>query len=486
MSNDKDNLLEQYKQHASDNEIEILRSHQCGCFFCCHTFDARKVSNWASEQNGGASALCPECGMPAVIGDASGVPLNEELLKQMNAAFYGGGVTDSNSALSYADLYMNFKIAHNAQSEQRFERCISLLASEGNAHANFLMGQMYSGKAEFHKPDIEIAKAFFSDKSLRNNSSALCRLGFLLVSTGATHKEKMSGYECLAKASAFGCLGAIALMADCYVLGDPVKKDADFAYSVIRDAFIDLYPDYVSSKLEWTYFPELPLRLATYYYDGVACQKDHVMALRYFLLAKLATNFRNGMINQYFDATCVDCSEIIDSSIKKIAEELGAKGDGQPVLDADTFYDTYGDTDMIEDSDKTLELIKYNPTDMTLSFSITTKSPGLIFDVGNLCCVQSGEKMQWNFEEVVSFKFLSPGNPVFNLIKLQPDGDGWDFVRKDQNGNSINVASIRFAPMDSFKNILSSEKKKATGKKKTPSVKKKAPKGKAEKKEKKE
>lgn len=123
---------------------------------------------------------------------------------------------------------------------------------------------------------------------------------------------------------------------------------------------------------------------------------------------------------------------------------------------------------------------------MTLSFSITTKTPGLIFDVGNLCCVQAGEKTQWNFEEVASFKFISPGDPIFNRVKLHSDGDGWDFVRRDPDGNSISVASIRFVPVDSFKSILSSEKKKAMGKKKPTSVKKKAPKGKAEKKEKKE
>ncbi len=486
MSNDKNSLLEQYKQHAANNEIEILRSHQCGCFFCCRIFDARKVSNWASEPNGDASALCPECGMPTVIGDASAVPLSEALLKEMNAYFYNSGVTDPNSALGYADLYMNFKVAHTADSEQRFERCLALLASEGNAHANFLMGQMYSGMAEFHKPNIEIAKAFFSAKCLKNNPNALCRLGFLLISNGVNHKQKMAGYECLAKASAFGNLEAVALMSDCYVLGDPVKKDHDFAYSVIREAFIDLYPDYVANKIEWACFPDFPLRLATYYYDGVACQKDHVMALRYFLLAKLATNFRNSMLNRHLDNTCADCSGIIDSSIKKIAEEIGAKGDGQPVLDADTFYDTYGDTDMIEDSDKTFELIGYSPSDMTLSFSITTKTPGLIFDVGNLCCVQAGEKTQWNFEEVASFKFISPGDPIFNRVKLHSDGDGWDFVRRDPDGNSISVASIRFVPVDSFKSILSSEKKKAMGKKKPTSVKKKAPKGKAEKKEKKE
>lgn len=484
MSKDKDKLLETYKTHATNNEIEILRSHECGCFFCCTIFDARKVSDWASEDGGGASAVCPECGMPAVIGDASGVPLDETLLKKMNAAFYANGAVDIESAEAYAFRYLNNQITHNADNENHFERSLALLASTGNAHANYLMGQMYSGKAEFHKPNFELAKAFFSDQSLKNNASALCRLGFLYVSKAIKSRNKFEGYECLAKSAALGSLEAIALMADCYVLGDPVKKDASFAFSAVRSAFIDIYPDYVSAKSNWEAFPEFPLRLATYYYDGVACDKDHVMALRYFLLARFATNFRNSMSGGQ-DNVFTDCSPIINSTVASIAKEISAK-EGRPVCDADTFYDTYGDPDMSEESDKTFELNSYSPSEMTLSFSITSKSPGFIFDVGNLCCLPSPEKVDWNFEQVAAFKFVSPDDTVFNRIQLHPDGDGWDFVKKELGGDCMTVASVRFVPLESFKKILFSEKRKTTAKKKTGSVKKKAPSAESKKKGKKE
>ncbi len=484
MTNDK--LLQTYKAHATDNEIEILRSHKCGCFFCRSVFDAREVSEWASENGGGASAICPKCGMPTVIGDASGAPLDEALLDEMYKAFYENGDATIDSAAAYVSRYLDNQITHTQESENAFERCLALLASTGNAHANFLMGQMYSGKAEFHEPNFELAKVFFADQSLHNNVHALCKLGSLYTAKVLKSKNKMEGYEYFAKALALGSIDAIPLMADCYVVGGPVKKDLSFAFFSVRATFVDLYPDYVRSKYAWDCLPDLSLRLATYYYDGAGCQKDHMMALRYFLWTKLACNFRDTLPgSNRFDTYFPDYGPIIDSSISSLAQEFGAK-EGHPVCDADTFFDTYGDPDMSEDSDKTLELISYNPAEMTLSFSITAKAPGFIIDLGNLCCLPSPEKVDWNFEQVASFKLNSPTDTTFNRVRLHQDEDGWDFIRKEPSGDYWTVASVRFTPAESFKKILSSEKRKNAAEKKKQTAKKKAPKSDMKKKGKKE
>ncbi|MBO4541392.1 MAG: hypothetical protein J5736_05400, partial [Bacilli bacterium] len=54
-------LLNQIKEHAQGNEIEIVKSTNCGCFFCRSIFSARDVQEWIDDENG-VTALCPECG----------------------------------------------------------------------------------------------------------------------------------------------------------------------------------------------------------------------------------------------------------------------------------------------------------------------------------------------------------------------------------------------------------------------------------------
>ena len=56
---------------------QIERSKQCGCFSCCHIFPASEVTNYVSREE--PTALCPYC-----YTDASGYPITEEILKEMN------------------------------------------------------------------------------------------------------------------------------------------------------------------------------------------------------------------------------------------------------------------------------------------------------------------------------------------------------------------------------------------------------------------
>ena len=46
------------------------------------------VSDYTFEKNGKKTAWCPFCGIDAVIGDASGYEITEELLKEMNEVFF--------------------------------------------------------------------------------------------------------------------------------------------------------------------------------------------------------------------------------------------------------------------------------------------------------------------------------------------------------------------------------------------------------------
>lgn len=68
------------------NREQIERSKQCGCFFCRRIFPASEVTDYVSREE--PTALCPYCYTDSVLGDASGYPITEEFLKEMNKRWF--------------------------------------------------------------------------------------------------------------------------------------------------------------------------------------------------------------------------------------------------------------------------------------------------------------------------------------------------------------------------------------------------------------
>ena len=70
---------------------EIEASSECGCFFCGSVFAPSEIARWIDEdpRGVGQTALCPRCGIDAVIGDGSGWILDGELMDEMNTAWFG-------------------------------------------------------------------------------------------------------------------------------------------------------------------------------------------------------------------------------------------------------------------------------------------------------------------------------------------------------------------------------------------------------------
>ena len=67
------------------NRKEIAKSSMCGCISCRTIFAAAEVVDFIDA---GQTALCPCCGVDAVIGDAAGVKLTAELLAAMNKKYF--------------------------------------------------------------------------------------------------------------------------------------------------------------------------------------------------------------------------------------------------------------------------------------------------------------------------------------------------------------------------------------------------------------
>ena len=80
-----DSLMNDIYRHTLNNRMEISKSSRCGCISCRTIFAATEVVDYIDA---GQTALCPECGIDAVIGDATGVELTAELLATMNKKYF--------------------------------------------------------------------------------------------------------------------------------------------------------------------------------------------------------------------------------------------------------------------------------------------------------------------------------------------------------------------------------------------------------------
>lgn len=77
--------LDNIYRHALGNRKEVERSALCGCVSCGKLFPATEVVDYVDA---GLTALCPECGIDAIVGDASGVELTAELLAELNKRYF--------------------------------------------------------------------------------------------------------------------------------------------------------------------------------------------------------------------------------------------------------------------------------------------------------------------------------------------------------------------------------------------------------------
>ena len=85
-------FLEAAHRHSIYNRDEIMKSTWCGCFYCGHIFPPSELDeamDWTDDYAAQITALCPECMIDSVIGDASGFPVTDkEFLDGMYEYFF--------------------------------------------------------------------------------------------------------------------------------------------------------------------------------------------------------------------------------------------------------------------------------------------------------------------------------------------------------------------------------------------------------------
>lgn len=78
----KQNLnLDEAAKHSHRNKTEVLKSNECGCYYCLRVFSSKEIDGWTG---GGKTAICPYCMIDSVIGDASGYAITRDLLEKLN------------------------------------------------------------------------------------------------------------------------------------------------------------------------------------------------------------------------------------------------------------------------------------------------------------------------------------------------------------------------------------------------------------------
>jgi hypothetical protein len=75
----------QIHSKATNQRQDILNSKNCGCFYCLSIFEPDKITRWTDNSQ---TALCPNCGVDAVLPDNIGQEINKELLDLMHREYF--------------------------------------------------------------------------------------------------------------------------------------------------------------------------------------------------------------------------------------------------------------------------------------------------------------------------------------------------------------------------------------------------------------
>jgi hypothetical protein len=74
-------------RHTHGNRAELEESEACGCLACERIYFPDEVEGWIVDR-AGETAVCPYCGIDAVVGSASGIPITPGVLARAHARWF--------------------------------------------------------------------------------------------------------------------------------------------------------------------------------------------------------------------------------------------------------------------------------------------------------------------------------------------------------------------------------------------------------------
>lgn len=436
--------------HTVGNDLEILHSEKCSCIFCRHTINARDVQDWISDDRG-VTAICPECGMDALVGDASGYHFDHETLKDLNLAFFGEDYMERHpeAARTYCERYRDGKISHKKANEALYIQYLALLSRLNDPYATFDLATLLEFGSEFTEPDPKTAFSYYMSSCLEGDGQALTRMGVLCESGVLGSPDYRGAYECYAKAMAFGSANGLLHFADCYLKGVFVEKNPNLAYQIISNFYPDCYSRYVASTgKDPLVFAGLCYRMGVMHQMGLGVQQSSFNAMRFFLMADSAFMIQG---EAYMDGEDKAIFEDCFKRINELAKVLNYT-QKDPTFDVDTFAESlevnsWGNRGGFEGC--TISEIIYDNKRRELSFVMTCPSPILIVDCASMFAGFVGEPIRWIMNDVAraSAKFAENNGPVaFNRVYGNGD-EGFRFcLYKD--GEEEEVAEITLTAVD--------------------------------------
>lgn len=82
-----DNQQLQALHLQSSQHLECIQQNQkCGCFYCLKIFDATEITDWVDDEQ---TAICPHCGIDAVLAENDEQVLDQAILKEMHDYYFG-------------------------------------------------------------------------------------------------------------------------------------------------------------------------------------------------------------------------------------------------------------------------------------------------------------------------------------------------------------------------------------------------------------
>ena len=90
----KDYDFTRIHRHCGWHEEEVKNSKVCGCFSCLNIFPSSDIKEWIDEpencpRGAGKTAVCPVCGIDAVLPESTDYTLNQEFINDMGREFFG-------------------------------------------------------------------------------------------------------------------------------------------------------------------------------------------------------------------------------------------------------------------------------------------------------------------------------------------------------------------------------------------------------------
>jgi hypothetical protein len=64
--------------------MELEASEVCGCIACERIYFPSEIERWVDEE----TAVCPHCGVDAVVGSASGIPIMPGVLRRAHERWF--------------------------------------------------------------------------------------------------------------------------------------------------------------------------------------------------------------------------------------------------------------------------------------------------------------------------------------------------------------------------------------------------------------